>query len=366
MSAGGMIVVRGGVHAGASVLMSDGHDLTIGCGEGDSLLLVDDGIAPQHVTICLTGNRLKLTAHQEGVSVFGYPVAPGKATFLRRGASFALGDAQLQFSGRDPLTPEIERNAELGWLLTHAPLAYVARRWALMARGKKLLLLTLLASGGVGSLWQMYGPHEPQRSLPRLDGPFRFVTVHEDAKTHAYVYEGYVTSSSDLALLAASARRDTRAPVIHVLAVDQIQEQLMDFLQKYYHDAQITPGEPGWFTVVPPSEEGYMLPEAWDYRRVARLASESINGLRDLKFKGGVTRKGPVRIPLKAIGMNLSRSAHGAWLVDGQGGRYFTGARLPLGRIASISGCTVTILRSDDGTTYEFSADGAGGASNCR
>jgi hypothetical protein len=366
MSAGGTIVVRGGVHAGASVLMSDGHDLTIGSGEGDSLLLVDDGIAPQHVTICLTGNRLRLIAHKDGVSVFGYPLAPGKATFVRWGASFALGDAQLQFSGREPLTPEIERDAELAWLLPHAPLAYVARRWALMARGKKLLLLALLASGGAGSLWQTYGPHGPQRSLPHLDGVFRFVTVHEDTKTHAYIYEGYVTSSSDLALLAASARRDTRTPVIRVLAVEQIQEQLADFLQKFYRGAQITPGEPGWFNVAPPSQEGYLSPDAWDYRRVTRLARESVDGLRGLRFKGDVTGKGPVRIPLKAIGMNLSRSTHGAWLVDAQGGRYFAGAHVPLGRIASISGCTVTIVRSDDGTTYEFSADSEEGASKCR
>ncbi|WP_158646984.1 hypothetical protein [Paraburkholderia azotifigens] len=32
MSAGGIIAVTGGVHAGASVLMSEGHELTIGSG----------------------------------------------------------------------------------------------------------------------------------------------------------------------------------------------------------------------------------------------------------------------------------------------------------------------------------------------
>ncbi|MEM5369491.1 hypothetical protein V4C53_26145 [Paraburkholderia azotifigens] len=365
MSAGGIIAVTGGVHAGASVLMSEGHELTIGSGEGDSLLLVDDGIQPQHLTLCLVGNRLKVTAHHEGVSLFGYPLARGKTTIVRYGASFTVGDAQFQFSGRDPLTPEAVRNAEYAWLLTHAPLAYIARRWAQVPRGARLLALALLASAGLGSLWRTYGPHDLARALPQLGGPFRFVTVREDPKTHAYVYEGYVTTSSDLALLATGARRDTHVPVIRVKVVEQMKDQLADFLQSYYRDARIKPGEPGSFIVVPPAQDAYAVPESWDYERVARLARESVNGLRDLRFEGHVAGKGPVRIPLEAIGMNLARSAHGAWLVDGQGARYFSGARLPIGRITRISGCTVEIVRNDDGTTYEFSAGSTPHAGHC-
>ncbi|ACD19578.1 FHA domain-containing protein [Paraburkholderia phytofirmans] len=366
MSTGGIIIVTGGIHAGASVLLSDSHDLTIGSGEGASLLLADDGIAPHHATIRLTGNRLKLTALHDGVSVFGYPLASGKTTVLMCGASFMVGDAQLQFSGRDLLTPDVMRNAELAWLMTHAPLAYISKRWTHTSRGAKLLLLTLMASAGLGSLWRIYGPHELERTLPRLDGPFRFVTVREDVKTHAYVYEGYVMSSSELASLAANARRDTRSPVIRVIVVEQMKEQLVDFLQKYYRDAQVRPDEPGSFTVSPPAEEAYAVPESWDYKRVTRLARESINGLRTLRFEGHVADQGPVRVPLQAIGMNLAHSAHGAWLVDQQGVRYFTGARLPLGRIASISNCTVKIVRNDDGATYEFFAEGAENARTCK
>lgn len=359
-------MVTGGIHAGASVLLSDSHDLTIGSGEGASLLLADDGIAPHHATIRLTGNRLKLTALHEGVSVFSYPLASGKTTVLMRGASFTVGDAQLQFSGRDLLTPEVVRNAELVWLMTHAPLAYVSKRWTYTSRGAKLLLLTLMASAGLGSLWRTYGPHELERTLPRLDGPFRFVTVREDVKTHAYVYEGYVMSSSELASLAANARRDTRSPVIRVIVVEQMKEQLVEFLQKYYRDAQVKPDEPGSFTVSPPAEEAYAVPESWDYRRLTRLARESINGLRTLRFEGHVADQGAVRVPLQTIGMNLAHSAHGAWLVDQQGVRYFTGARLTFGRIASISGCTVKIVRNDDGATYEFFAEGAANAGTCK
>jgi hypothetical protein len=365
MSTGGIITVTGGHHAGASVLLSDGHDLSIGSGDGVSLLLVDDGVASHHATVCLVGNRLKLTALHEGVSVFGYQLVPGKATMLVRGASFTLGDARFQFSGSELLTQDIARHAELAWLRTHAPLAYIAKRWAQAPRTVKLLLLILLGSAGVGSVWQLYGSHGVGRALPCLGVAFRFVTVHEDVKTRAYIYEGYVMTSSDLALLGANARRDTRMPVMRVIVIEQMREQLADFLQKYYRSAQIEPAEPGSFTVTPPSEDAYIAPESWDYRRIARLARESVNGLRDLRFKDHIADKGPVRLPLEAIGMNLARSAHGAWLVDEQGGRYFSGARVPLGRIASISACAVKIIRNDDGTTYELFADGAEDMKKC-
>jgi hypothetical protein len=47
MSTGGIIAVTVGIHAGASVLLSDGHDLTIGSAEAANLVLVDNGIAPR-------------------------------------------------------------------------------------------------------------------------------------------------------------------------------------------------------------------------------------------------------------------------------------------------------------------------------
>ena len=153
---------------------------------------------------------------------------------------------------------------------------------------------------------------------------------------------------------------------MRVKVVDQIREQLADFLQKYYRDAQIKPGVTGSFAVVLPAVDSYLLPESWDYARIARLARESVNGLSNLELEGHAASKGPVRIPLETIGMNLVHSANGTWLVNGQVERYFSGARLPLGKIRGISDCTVTIERSDDGTLYEFFVEGARNASRCK
>jgi hypothetical protein len=360
MSTGATITVTGGLHAGASVLLSESADLVIGSGADANLVLVDEGIAARHATLSLKGKLLTLTAHHEGVRVFGHALAAGRTTVLRPGASFRIGDAQIQFGGDDLLTPDVVRSAEFAWLFAHAPLDYLAKRWALTPRGVKLILLVALMSVVAGALWQAYGPRDAARQPPKLDGPFRFVTMHEDPKTHASVYEGYVSTAGDLASLAALVRADTCASVMRVIVVDQIKEQLADFLSRYYRGAQLRAAAPGTFNVIPPAEDGYLLPESWDYARVARAARESINGLRELAFEGEVTGSGPVRAPLGSIGMNLVRSVHGSWLVDARGVRYFPGAQLPAGKLTRIADCTVTIVRDDDATPYEFVAHGCG------
>jgi len=361
---GGMITVTGGIHVGASVVLSDGQDMAIGSGEEADLVLVDDGIVAHHASVRLSGDTLVLSAHHEGVSVFGHALAAGRTTVLRHGASFAIGDAQIQFSGRDLLPANAVRSAEFAWLFEHAPLAYVAKRWALASRGARLALacaltLALLALGAT-LIWQAYRAHDAAPATPKLDGPFRFVTVREDPKTHAAVYEGYVSSARDLVSLAALVRRDSCAPVMRVVVVDQMHEQLAEFLSRYYGGAQLKRGEPGTFSVVAPAEDAYLQPESWDYARVARLARETVNGLLGLDFEGHAAGDGPVRVPLRAIGMNLARSEDGAWLVDAQGQRYLPGAQLPLGKIAGISDCTATIVRDDDGTPYELLAAASG------
>ncbi|HEY1609351.1 MAG TPA: hypothetical protein VGG24_08795 [Paraburkholderia sp.] len=365
MSTGGIITVSRGVHAGASLLLTDGEETVIGNGGDASFVLIDEGVVARHASVRQTGSRLKLTALHDGVQVFGHALAPGKTTLLRQGASFTIGDACLQFSGRDAMTPDAARSAELAWLMTHAPLAWIAKRWALVSRGAKLTLGIALMVAGVAAVWQAYGTHVVASRTPKLDGAFRYVRVREDPKTHANLYEGYVSNPADLSSLVAAVRRDGCSAVMHVVVVDQMKEQLADLLAKYYRGAQLTPGMPGVFTVVAPSEDGYLLPESWDYARVARAAYESVNGLRNLEFEGHAMDGGPVHAPLSAIGMNLARSAHSAWLVDARGVRYFQGAQLPLGRIASISGCTATIVRDDDGTPYELSVRGGDGEKMC-
>ena len=60
------------------------------------------------------------------------------------------GDAQIQFCGPDLPAPAAVRSAELAWLMAHAPLAYVAKRWELASRGVKLTLMIVLMSAGAG------------------------------------------------------------------------------------------------------------------------------------------------------------------------------------------------------------------------
>ncbi|MFC0697286.1 hypothetical protein [Paraburkholderia humisilvae] len=72
-----------------------------------------------------------------------------------------------------------------------------------------------------------------------------------------------------------------------------------------------------------------------------------------------------MRVPLESIGMNLMRSSHGAWLVDQQGGMYFAGARLRIGKLTRISECGAEVVRDDDGSVYEFVTKGAQDTNGC-
>jgi hypothetical protein len=355
MNGNALIVVTGGIHAGASVLLSDGHELSIGSGENVDLVLIDEGVAAHHATIRLDGEKLTLVARHEGVSVFGRSLRVGRSTELRYGGSFTLGAATLQFSGRDALTPRATHKAELAWLLAHAPMAYAAKRTATLPLPAKagftvlgLLLVSALA-------WQAASPFLATKVAREPDNPaFRFVRTRVDAKTGMPVYEGYVQSYSDLSALAIAARKGARTPVLRVIVIDQLRDQLRAFLDKYYRASQTQATQPGIFAVTTPPADGYLQPESWDYARVARLARAEINGLNELTFVGHPVSGATVRVPLESIGMNLMRSSHGSWLVDQQGGMYFAGSRLKIGKLTRISECAAEVVRDDDGSVYEF------------
>ncbi|CAB3767862.1 FHA domain-containing protein [Paraburkholderia humisilvae] len=248
MNGNALILVTDGLHKGASVLLSEGHDLSIGSGDGVDLVLIDDSVAAHHATIRLVGERLRVTALQDRVSMFGHPLHAGKSTELRDGATFVLGVVTLQFSGRDAMTPLAARKAELGWLLTHAPLAYVARRGALMPAPAKVGVAALVLLLMVGAGWPLMSSLFGAKEQPHAANPaFRLVRTHVDVKTGATVYEGYVQSYADLAALAIAARGASRAPVLRVIVIDQLREQLRTFLDKYYRLAELRAGEAGSF-----------------------------------------------------------------------------------------------------------------------
>ena len=364
MTAEALIVVMDGVHAGASVVLPADQPLRIGSGGGADLMVIDEGVEALHVTVELHGATLALVAHHAEVTVFGRPVQPGRRVTMARGARFSAGVVTFQFSGRDTPGAAAARDAERAYLLRHAPLAYLARRWSDASPVTKatvfgapfaFVLLAWIASN-------------PWSGVPRTTRPndaFQMVTTHIDPKSGALIYEGYVQSSADLAALTAGAWSRQRAPVMHVIVLAQLQEQVGEFLARYYRGAEVRPAEPGAFTAKLPAVEGFLSPESWDYARVARLARAEFSGLRGLAFPGHV-QGGRVRVPLEALGLNLLAGRHAAWLTDAQGVRYFPGARLPIGRITRITACSAEIRRDDDGSIYEFFMDVAHAPKKCQ
>jgi Inner membrane component of T3SS, cytoplasmic domain len=365
MTADAQIVVMDGVHTGASVVLSSERPLRIGSGGDADLMVIDTGVEPLHATAALQGEVLALTAHQPDVAVFGRRVPLQRRVLLRRGAWFSAGSVTFQFSGRDVPSATMARDAERAYLLRHAPLSYLAKRWSDAPAVTKAMvfgtpvafaLLTWLALNQMSSV-----PREV-----RVNDAFRLVTTRFDPKSNALVYEGYVQSAADLSELTASAWSRQRAPVMHVIALDQLQEQVGEFLARYYRGAEVHSAEPGAFTATLPDAHGFVSPESWDYARVTRQARTEIVGLRDLAFPGHAQQGARVRVPLEALGLNLLAGRHAVWLTDAQGVRYFVGARLPIGRITRISACAADLTREDDGSVYEFFTDADHGQKNCR
>ncbi|WCM20964.1 FHA domain-containing protein [Paraburkholderia bryophila] len=365
MTADAQIVVMDGVHTGASMVLSAGQPLQIGSGGDADLIVIDDGVEPLHATVELQDGTLSLVAQHDGVAVFGRPVAPGRHVRMQRGAWFSVAAVTFRFAGRDTPGPALARNAERAYLLRHEPLGYVAKRWSDAAPVTKATALGVpIAFAMLAWLGSSSPSVEPR--LKRHQETFRLVTTHVDTKTGALVYEGYVQSATDLAALTAHAWSRQRAPVMHVFVLAQLQEQVGEFLARYYRGAELSATQPGAFNARLPDVHGFLSPDAWDYARVARLARAEISGLRELAFPGHAQQGERVRVPLDALGLNLLTSRHAAWLTDAQGVRYFVGARLPIGRVSRLSACAAEVTRDDDGSIYEFFVEAAHAPEKCR
>ncbi|MDE1184503.1 FHA domain-containing protein [Paraburkholderia sp.] len=360
------IVVIDGVHTGASVPLVAGKPLRIGSGSDADLMVIDDGVEALHVTVELQRDALALLAHHPNVTVFGQRVTPQRRTLLARGATFSLGAVTFQFRGGDPFAASsaaLARDAGRAYLLRHAPLAYLTRRWRDAPRVSKAVVLAApLVCGLIACIASMWS-HPAPSAAPR-DDRFRFVATHPDVKSGAIVYDGYVQSGADLSALTASAWSRHRAPVMRVIVLTQLHDQVGEFLARYYRGVALRDGEPGVFIAHLPDASGFVSAESWDYARVTRLARAEIDGLRRLDFPGHAQDGERVRVPLDALGLNLLASRHATWLTDAQGVRYFTGARLPVGRIARLSRCAADVVR-DDGSIYEFFLDAADAPRTC-
>lgn len=359
------LLVASGLHAGASIALSEGHLLKVGSGSGADLILADPGVAPHHATVSLSGKRLLLQAESDGVTVFGRTLKSGAHTLLNHGASFGLGDIRLQFDQGEPLVEGTSLRAERAWLLRHAPLAWLLKRITTLPRLVWFALAVIALALAAAYALNLYAPPPLRPHAPLLEQPaYRHVHVRTEKETGRRIYEGYVQGVGELGALSLDARAQGGAPVLRVAAIDVMQEQLSDFLDKYYRGAQLSAAEPGVFVATPPAADAYLLPESWDYARLDRLARAQIEGLKAVRFAGHENDSGPVRIPLEALGLNLLSTSHTAWLADAQGARYFAGARIPLGKITRIAGCGATVTR-DDGSVYLLTVNRAAKTGPC-
>jgi len=347
------LLVANGLHAGASVMLAEGHALKIGSAAGADLILADHGVAPHHATVTFDGSRLLVHAMSDGVAVFGRPLKSGAQTYVSYGATFGLGPTLLQFSHGEQLAHEDARRAEYAWLLRHAPLAWLRKRFVTLPLGAWIAIAVVVLALALAHALNLFAPRGQSRPASALlDQPaYRHVQVNTEKDTGRRIYEGYVQTAGELGALSFDARAQGGTAILRVAVIDAMQEQLSDFLDKYYRGATLRAAEPGAFVATAPAADAYLLPESWDYARVERLARAQVDGLRKLRFAGHENDSGPVRVPLEMLGLNLLATNHSAWLVDAQGARFFIGSRIQMGRIIRLEKCGATV-QQDDGTTY--------------
>src|SRR5262249_23766428 len=86
--------IVGGLHSGVHLPLDEG-DYAIGSSAEADIVLRDEGVEPQHVIICITGNEVRVEAIGGDVQVNDEDVAAGHGCRLRLPATLAIGTASL-------------------------------------------------------------------------------------------------------------------------------------------------------------------------------------------------------------------------------------------------------------------------------
>lgn len=89
--------VVGGVHSGVRLSLADG-DYSIGCKSGADIVLRDEGVAAQHVIICIDGNDIRAEAIGGTLRVGDEEIGFGHGCRLRLPAEIKIGSALLRLS----------------------------------------------------------------------------------------------------------------------------------------------------------------------------------------------------------------------------------------------------------------------------
>ncbi len=222
MTVDAQLIVVDGVHTGARMALRPNRPVRIGSGGSVDLMVIDGGIKPLHATVTLQGETLALVAHQPDVAVFGRRIPQQRRMVLRLGARFSAGRVTFQFSGPDGPSAAMARQAERAYLLRHAPLSYLAKRWTDTTSVKKGIAIGMPFAFAI-LVW-ISSSQVPDVTRPvNANNAFPLVTTHLDPKSGALVYEGYVQSAAALSALTASECARRRVPFIHVDVIEHRQ-----------------------------------------------------------------------------------------------------------------------------------------------
>jgi type III secretion protein D len=182
--AGLVLRVLRGRHAGAAIEAGGREALLVGSALTCDVVLGDQGVAPQHLSISLA-TPMTVRALAEGVSIFGRQLAVGDAVALAACAAVRIGESAIALGPREAAAwnavgeaddtpradaptsaeaapPATDPTADRPSAAATAPARRVRRRWPLVLAGTGAAFVLLVAAGIVAMV----------RSLGTMDSAY--------------------------------------------------------------------------------------------------------------------------------------------------------------------------------------------------
>jgi hypothetical protein len=369
-----VLLVLSGIHAGATIELEPDTVWTIGSGATARVLLADEGTEEIHANLRWSAEAAcwMLHASHAGVSVLGHVVDMSTGVPAGFGARFRIGPVQCEMArsaGRDMrghpgIVRATEEERRVAMLLLRRQVdrrAYVLSVAIDVWRKVRLPACVIVITGVLGVLsFQLFRSDD---ALSRRRAAIamiqqRFPNVHAvlDTATDITTYSGYVAHRGDLqSLRQYTLQADAGRSLVAVAPMDVAVANVGALLDPYYSDMRISIDGPGSISVELPSGDVMKELASWDLRSMEERIMREIPEIHTVRLAVRSVASKTVRLPLAEVGYSVIPSpSEYKFVVSESGQRFFAGARLAQGRLASVSACGVALDSSSESTIFDM------------
>lgn len=377
-----LLRILDGVHHGASIALDAKHRWTIGSAMDADVLLVDEGVAERHAQIELAGDgqTITLTALDEGVTVFGKPLAAAAAISLRAGSAWAIGPVNMCLA----LAPDAHAADEA--ISDEAAETAAARRHALKQLDRRAYLLSLARTPwlaraakfavpavlGLGALaWLALGSGKPTvedhaRALDHIRARFPDVAIDDSQSTGVTTYTGYVDAHAQLGELRTLAlAADQGRTVMHVVPMEALQWNALQILDELYVNPEVTVRGAGSLDVALSGPAAVKSLQGWDFKAVEEKLRHELPELRRVRIHLEAPRDERVAVGWSRGPYSVVSTQEDTYFaITESGERIFGGAKSAEGVVRDIYRCGM-VVDPERGTHFVFDFSQKSGGDGC-